>query len=140
MTSASINIWNDGQNSTTNASVVYNLYEAAGISYGGLESGPSLGSINVGDADTGVSHYVTIDLNAAGLAALNANLGGQIILGGVLAGASSADFVEFVGYTDGTPEAYLNISATTTPEPGSVMLLGMGLLGLAAMVRRKFGV
>jgi hypothetical protein len=27
---------------------------------------------------------------------------------------------------------------TTTPEPGSAMLLGMGLLGFAGMIRRKF--
>ena len=141
ITSASISIWNDSQNYTENASALYNLYEAASITYGGINSGAILGSISASAADTGVSQYITINLNAAGLADLNANLGGQIILGGAVTGVSFGDpEVDFFGYTDGTPAAYLNINATTTPEPGSAMLLGMGLLGLAGMVRRKLGV
>ena len=36
--------------------------------------------------------------------------------------------------------AYLSTTITPTPEPGSIILLGSGLLGLAGVVRRKLGI
>jgi hypothetical protein len=135
-TSASLSIWNDGQNWTDNGAAVYGLHAATGISLDGLAAGPVLGSVLLGDADTGDSHYVTIALNDAGLAALNGAAGSTFLFGGVVTGGGH---LEFAGYTNGTPAAYLTINGTSpAPEPASwaMMIGGFGAIG-AAMRRRQ---
>ena len=129
ITSATISIWNDGQNSNSNPTAVYNLYEAASISFGGLTNGPSLGQILVDTANTGVDEYITITLNAAGLAVLNANQGGQLIFGG-----NNDDGGQIFGYTGGVPSPF--ISANVIPIPAAVWLFGSALAGLG-WFRRK---
>jgi hypothetical protein len=47
-------------------------------------------------------------------------------MGPTLVDAGSFPYTEFSGYVDGT-----------TPEPGSLILMGSGLLGLGGVVRRK---
>ena len=130
ITSATLSIWNDGSNFNNVSGALYNLYQAAGISYSGLVSGSSLGDILTSVADTGVSHYVDITLNAAGLAALTAGEGSTFVFGGF----NNGD--QIFGYTGGVPIATLTYT-TTVPEPGSMGLLGFGLLALAFAKRRK---
>ena len=50
--------------------------------YNDLGSGVAFGSVSVSAADNGTQ--VIVDLNAAGIAAVNANLGGEFAIGGTL--------------------------------------------------------
>jgi hypothetical protein len=75
-----------------------------------LESGTFFGSVVVTSADQGTQ--ILVNLNAAGLASLNAAAGGDWAVGGSIYGAQS-------------------------PEPGTLILLGSGILGLAGVLRRK---
>lgn len=82
ITNASVSIFNDGQDFNADLTAFYTLFEASSFTYGGLASGTAFGSVSVSAADTGTSHYVTIDLNAAGITALNGDLGNTFIFGG----------------------------------------------------------
>ena len=77
-----------------------------------LESGTFFGSVAVTAADQGTQILVTLD--AAGLASLNAAAGGDWAVGGSIYGAQ-----------------------TPTPEPGTLIMFGSGMLGLAGILRRK---
>lgn len=76
--------------------------------YNALIAGPLLGSIAVSPADS--STNVIVSFTPDGLAWLNANAGHNVVVG--------ADFSEI-------------------PEPGTMVLLGTGILGIAGAVRRK---
>lgn len=134
ITSASLSIWNEFPNENDDASSVYSLFAASGIDFGGLVSGSALGAIALSDADTGVSHYVTINLNQAGIAALNHAAGGSFLFGGAVGGFTGGNVNAAFGYTGGTPAAYLTIgtaAAVPVPEPASwaLMVLGFGAAG-----------
>jgi hypothetical protein len=143
ITSATLEIWNDSQNSTTDAAAAYNSYAASSFTYSGLASGPSLGSITLGAADTGVSGYVSIPLNSAALSFLNANLGGVVDFGGSVTPSVSIDpttcCVAVFGFTGGSPVAELVLNASTVPEPSTwaMVLLGFAGLGYAGYRRQK---
>lgn len=76
--------------------------------YNALVSGPLLGSIAVTPGDSYTD--IVVNFSADGLAWLNANAGHGVVVG--------ADFSE-------------------VPEPGTLVLLGTGMLGLTGAIRRK---
>jgi hypothetical protein len=100
-----------------------------------LASGSAIGSINVTTADS--NSWLTITLNSAGLSWLTANEGNGIVLGGAFpqpANGGDNDLFGYSGFNGGN-----NLAITTgTPEPGTLIMFGSGILGLAGIAPRKF--
>lgn len=96
-------------------------------------------------ANTGLSHYVGISLNTAGLAALNANAGGQFNFGGSITTSfptpqNTNDQIAIFGWGNGEPLAYLEYNTTAPvpePETYAMMLAGLGMLGFMARRRKS---
>jgi hypothetical protein len=138
ISNATLWIWNDYQDlgATQDTTRTYTLHNPAAIDFDSLGSGAVLGSVGVGVANTGESHYVGIPLNGTALALLNAAQGGQFLFGGALDIVNPNLEVDIFGYTNGTPVAYLEYNSV--PEPGTLAMLlgGLAALGMAARRRR----
>jgi PEP-CTERM motif len=135
--SATLSIHNAAANSSSQPTTVYTSFAASGITYAGLGSGTALGSVTVGAANTGVSHYVDITLNGSALSLLNTSSGSGFLFGGSINGTNTTTNQLF-GYTTGTPVATLTlVSATAIPEPESWALIMLGFAALGAVMRRK---
>ena len=104
--------------------------------YNDLGSGTVLGTTTVSAANN--NSFVTVNLNAAGVAAFNAAGTGQIVLGGSL-GSSPGGFVfgfsgaesTGVDLTPGGP-----VAAAPAPPTLLAGLFGIGVAGLGGVVRR----
>lgn len=141
-----------------NPTETYNLYDVstpiATLTAGGsgltsvfndLGTGTVLGTATVSAADNG--QYVNINLNAAGLAAVNAALGGQLAIGGALnfgVPQNSDRFVfswtNFNEPADGNTRADLitrQIDPTVVPAPAGLLLGLLGVVPAGALVRRR---
>jgi hypothetical protein len=86
-------------------------YFSSVADFDALTSGTEIGTITLDPSEDNTT--ATITLNSDGLAWLQANEGNEVVVGG-----------EFGG-------------STVTPEPGSLLLFGTGILGLAVVLRRK---
>lgn len=130
--SAVISIYNDASNFGNDG--VFNLFAASSITYGGLVTGPSIGSVSVATANTGTNHFVDININSLGIAALNNASGSKFIFGGTNNGSG-----QIFGYTGGSPAAQLTFSSTAAPVPEpatwAMLLLGFGMVGFAMRKR-----
>lgn len=140
ITDATLFVWNDWQNPSPAAvdpDATFHLYAASDFTFAGLTTGASLGSVRVADANTGVNHFVGIDLNAAGLSVLATAQGGRVSFGGSITTTypdpATTELFAF-GWSVGTPAAYLRYNVIPEPETYAALFAGLGLVG--AMILR----
>jgi hypothetical protein len=142
-----------GYASTSDASETYTLFDVSAASAAGLGTdslaiwtdlgtGTSFGSHVATSADNGTT--VSIVLNADALAAINASLGSDFVLGGAITTLNAvADDEYLFGYTFSPPPYHTRLLLTTTqsvPEPAALALFGIALagLGFSRPARRAF--
>jgi hypothetical protein len=109
--------------------------------YADIGTGTSYGTYNISNADRG--QFVVINLNAAGLAAINANLGGKIAFGGAITTLSPVPEEEQFAFAVSHNPAGVNdgntfLEVNAVPAPPAVILLCLGLLGFAGFRVRGF--
>ncbi len=113
--------------------LIANNSAAVGITiYNDLGSGTVFGSTNVSSADNGT--VITISLNAAAIAALNATNGGVFAIGGAFSAPSGSVVFGFTGF-DARNQLALQVS--DVPEPSTLVLFCTGLVGLASRLRKR---
>jgi PEP-CTERM motif len=80
--------------------------------------------------------FVTINLNAAGLSALNVARGGMFATGGNFS-ASGVVFRNFDNILSDTSLVYEVSSGPAVPEPTTMVMFGIGALGMGLVARRR---
>ncbi len=101
--------------------------------YNGLANGTELGSVSVSAADN--QQYIEIELNAAGIEAINNAFGGHIAFGAALTTIDNNSGDEAVFSSSFLP--HVELVLTPIPEPATGVLLALGLAALAGVNRRS---
>ncbi|MGJ5818819.1 PEP-CTERM sorting domain-containing protein [Paludibaculum fermentans] len=133
--------------SPTLLSSIYPVGDATGQAiFADLGAGTVYGQLNVVPADARVDcstpgclpqsgHTLTVQLNSAAVAAINANLGGTFVMGGYVTTSSPNMIASSDGVQLGTflSPSIAELQLVPTPEPGTaglVVLAGLAVLGL----------
>jgi hypothetical protein len=149
ITSASLRLWNPLQpQNDFMGTASYEVYDvstslssltsgAGPAAYTDLGTGTSYGARDVTSADAGT--FVTVNLNAAGLVALNASRGATFATGGTVV---SSDFATIFSSTIGPLEpsdglTTLVFETQAVPEPTSIAIWGFGAVGISLIAHRK---
>jgi hypothetical protein len=138
--SASVDIYSSPSNSYgTSPDAVFSLYASTGFSYEGLVgNGISLGTVTARLADPNPNpaggHYVSIALNADGLAYINSNRGNTITFGG--SGPDKSD-AQFFGFPYSGSPALLTVTPVPEPETYAMWLAGLVLIGSTLSRRNR---
>jgi hypothetical protein len=153
----SVNVTDGGASDATSSVVGATLFSSTPWSSGKLAAYLGYGKAS---PDNPIGNYVpdpagvdpgnlgfyayTVDLGSTKVQAQGGDASGPTFTlsglpsGGFVDGSFILDFVRSSDGTIATPNsAALETTGTSVPEPGSLMLLGSGLLGLAGFTRRK---
>ena len=133
LTSATLELYEPGNppdlaNGHSGGTLTYSVYglSAQPTVFSGVGTANPFGSVSTSSTDDGT--IIDITLNAAALAAITSDQGGNIFIGGIDSGetAGGYDFgtTGVAGETDNTTDLSLVTSASTSvPEPSAVLLL-----------------
>lgn len=105
--------------------------------YNDLGSGTLYGTQTVSQADD--NNYVTVNLDSAALAAINAAVGQEIAFGGALQSPSSTEFIFGFSNTADVNQLVIDTSATSTPEPSTATLFALAATGFCGYSVRRRG-
>lgn len=104
-------------------------FSDSGVGLGTLASNDPYDPLNLGVVNTDLNIALGADIGIGVLGGTNENFG--LVLADIGGGQANIDFPP-------PPPGGGNGNPAATPEPGTLSLMGTGLLGLAGVVRRKF--
>ena len=135
LTSATLSLYDLSHSGGDLTFAVYGL-SGRPLAFTDVTTSNPFGSVATSTASTGTT--ITITLNAAALAAINADQGGNLFIGGIDSGENAASLEGDFGSTGPGSSTTLNLTTTPTavPEPSSAALALTAFLAATFISRR----